>query len=66
MNREKRVLEDGQAKIDETISDAQAQYLREEKELEASFQQDLNEIEAAMAGVGSGCTPSKHLPGYQH
>ena len=50
-NRGKRIVEDGQEKIDNSISEAQAQYLREEKELEANFQDKLNEIEANMAGV---------------
>lgn len=52
-NRDKRIVEDGQAKIDNTISEAQAQYLREEKELETDFQGKLNDIEANMAGAAA-------------
>lgn len=56
VNRDRRLLADGQKKIEDTIAETQEQYLKEEKEMETGFQQQVDVIEAAMVGMVLGCS----------
>lgn len=63
VNRVKKVLEEGQENIDNTITGAREEYLREEQDLDAQFRHDLDELELSMAGVAFECCVCKQGAG---